>query len=123
MPPVRPSTRKPYLGHGLRDKLAPRMLNSLRWLMEDLREKARVSYKSDDLPALVKVLSTDGTLAMVLYRLMQGSRAAGLGPLEMVFNKLNTVFGSAVIGRGAEFGPGFVLFHSQGVVINGKVRG
>src|SRR6185369_9532517 len=27
------------------------------------------------------------------------------------------------IGRGAEFGPGFVLFHSQGVVINGKVRG
>jgi serine O-acetyltransferase len=99
------------------------MLKSLGMLVEDLREKARVSYNSEDLPALAKVLTTDGTLAMVLYRLMQGSRELGLGPLEMVFNKLNSAFGGAVIGRGADFGPGFVIFHSNGVVINGKVKG
>jgi serine O-acetyltransferase len=99
------------------------MLNALRLLGEDLREKARWCYKSDSPGALVKVLATDGTASMVLYRLMQGSRESHLGPLEMVFNKLNSAFGNCVIGRGAEFGPGFVLFHSNGVVINGKARG
>src|SRR4029079_11171454 len=99
------------------------MFKSLKMLAEDLREKARWNYQDDSLPAIVKVLSTDGTLAMVLYRLMQGSRELGLSPLEMVFNKLNSAFGNAVIGRGAEFGPGFVLFHSNGVVINKAVRG
>jgi serine O-acetyltransferase len=69
------------------------------------------------------VLFTDGTLAMVLYRLMQGARRRGLVPLELVFNKLNSVVGGAIIGRGAEFGPGFVLVHADGVVINGAVRG
>jgi len=99
------------------------MLKSLKMLAEDLREKARWNYQDDSLPAIIKVLSTDGTLAMVLYRLMQGSRELGLSPLEMVFNKLNSAFGNAVIGRGADFGPGFVLFHSNGVVINKSVRG
>ena len=99
------------------------MLNALRLLGEDLREKARWCYKSDSPRAVVKVLATDGTLAMVLYRLMQGSRESHLGALEMVFNKLNSAFGNCVIGRGAEFGAGFVIFHSNGVVINGKARG
>jgi serine O-acetyltransferase len=99
------------------------MLSALRLLREDLREKARWYYSSDSPRALVKVLASDGTLAMVLYRLMQGSRQSHLGPLEMVFNKLNSVLGNCVIGRGADFGPGFVIFHSNGVVINGKARG
>lgn len=99
------------------------MLNSLKMLVEDLRQKARWNYQSDTPAAILKTLSTDGTLAMVLYRLMQGSRESGLAPLEMIFNKLNSAFGGAIIGRGAEFGPGFVLFHSNGVVINNKVKG
>ena len=41
----------------------------------------------------------------------------------MAFNRLNSMFCGCVIGRGAEFGPGFVLIHSNGVVINGGVRG
>src|SRR5205823_4929520 len=41
----------------------------------------------------------------------------------MVFNRLNTTCCGCIIGRGAEFGPGFVLVHSIGVVINGSVRG
>jgi serine O-acetyltransferase len=91
-------------------------------LAGDIREKARLCYASESPGAIAKTLTTDGTLSMVLYRLMQGSRHMGAGPLEMVFNKLNSAFGNCVIGRGAEFGPGFVLFHSNGVVINGKVR-
>jgi serine O-acetyltransferase len=41
----------------------------------------------------------------------------------MVFNKVNVVFGGCVIGRGADFGEGFVLLHSTGTVINSGVRG
>jgi serine O-acetyltransferase len=99
------------------------MLKTLRAIGEDLREKAKWCYESDALPALAKTIATDGTTAMILYRLMQSSRAHGLAPLEMVFNKLNSVFGGCIIGRGAEFGPGFVLIHSDGVVINGSVKG
>jgi serine O-acetyltransferase len=60
---------------------------------------------------------------MVLYRLMQWSGRRRLTPLEMLFNKLNGVLCHCIIGRGAEFGPGFVLIHCGGVVINGSVRG
>lgn len=99
------------------------MLNALRLLREDLREKARWCYQSDAPAAIAKTLATDGTSAMVIYRLMQGARELHLTPLEMAFNKLNNIVNSCVIGRGAEFGPGFVIVHSHGVVINGKVRG
>ena len=99
------------------------MLKTLRTIATDLRQKAKWCYERDDAPAMVKALLTDGTAAMVLYRLMQASREHKLAPLEMVFNKLNAVVGGAIIGRGAEFGPGFVLIHSNGVVINGSVKG
>jgi serine O-acetyltransferase len=89
----------------------------------DLKHKALWCYESDSLVAMVKALLTDGTAAMILYRLMQWSGRHRLIPLEMLFNKMVVVFGGCIIGRGAEFGPGFVLIHSMGVVINGGVRG
>jgi serine O-acetyltransferase len=89
----------------------------------DLRHKAVWCYESESRGALLKVLLTDGTAAMILYRLMQWSRKRGLVPLEMAFNKLNSACCHCVIGRGAEFGPGLVLVHSNGIVINGLVRG
>src|SRR5262245_10064369 len=95
----------------------------LRTLLYDLRRKALWCYESDRWPALLKVLCTDGTAAMVYYRLMQWARRWRLVPLELAFNKLNAVCCNCIIGRGAEFGPGFVLIHSTGVVINGGVTG
>ena len=99
------------------------MPNLLQTIGADLRQKALWCYESDRWPALVKVLLTDGTLAMILYRLMQWSRRWRLFPLELLFNKLNAVLCNCIIGRGAEFGPGLVLIHSTGIVINGRVRG
>lgn len=99
------------------------MPSLLRTICSDLRAKARWCYEDERWPSLVKVLLTDGTAAMVLYRLMQWSRRYRLVPFEMLFNKLNAVCCNCIIGRGAEFGPGFVLIHSTGVVINGRVRG
>jgi serine O-acetyltransferase len=95
----------------------------LTMLRADLRLKALWLYESDSRAALLKTVVTDGTTSMILYRLMQWSGRRRLWLLEMLFNKLNTICGNCIIGRGAEFGPGFVLIHSSGVVINGRVKG
>ena len=99
------------------------MTRTARLIISDLRAKAEWCYESRGAAAVLKVLLTDGTPAMIWYRLMQWARRWRLAPLEMAFNRLNTICCGCIIGRGAEFGPGFVLIHSLGVVINGSVRG
>jgi serine O-acetyltransferase len=91
----------------------------LSLIKTDLRAKAQWLYDGVSAKAILKTLLTDGTFAMISYRLMQASQRCGLTPLAMIFNKLTP----CIIGRGANFGPGFVLIHSQGVVINTGVRG
>jgi serine O-acetyltransferase len=98
-------------------------MSLFRTIVADLRCKALWCYESDRRAALLKVLMTDGTLAMILYRLMQWSHRRRLWPFAMLFNKLNAFWCNCIIGRGADFGPGFVLIHATGVVINGNVRG
>ena len=88
----------------------------------DMRAKARWLYGDDSLRNVVKARLTDGSTAMVLYRWMQWAQRRHLVPLAMLFNKLN-VIGGCIIGRGADFGEGFVLVHSIGVVINTSVKG
>jgi serine O-acetyltransferase len=94
-----------------------------RLVLDDLRAKAQWNYQRVDGKALLKVLATDGTAAMVLYRLMQWAGRRRLSPLALIFNKLNAVLNNCIIGRGAVFGPRFVLIHATGVVINGAVSG
>ncbi len=92
-------------------------------MASDVAAKATWLYGSSDRRARLKALCTDGTFAMLVYRCMQAAHRHGLTPLAMVFNKLNVVLGGCIIGRGADFGPRFVMIHSQGVVINAAVRG
>ena len=98
-------------------------MSLLQTIRVDFRRKAIWCYQSSDWRATVRALCTDGSAAMVLYRLMQWSRRWRLSVLEMIFNKLNVVLCNCIIGRGAEFGPGLVLIHASGIVINGNVRG
>lgn len=99
------------------------MFKTLGLIREDLREKAKWCY-GDNRPAdIMRTLASDGTAAMLVYRAMQASRRHKLGALEMAFNKINTAFLRCIIGRGADFGPGFVLIHADGIVINGRVKG
>ncbi|MGE0442809.1 MAG: serine O-acetyltransferase [Gemmatimonadales bacterium] len=92
-------------------------------LREDLSLKARWCYGSGKgVRKKLRLLFTDATLSMIYYRLQQWSRRHGLTPLEFLFNRLNGVFCNCLIGRGAEFGRGFVMIHSTGVVINRLVR-
>jgi serine O-acetyltransferase len=99
------------------------MLQLLRTIRNDLASKANRRYGASTPRALAKVLLADGTFAMVVYRLMQAAHRQRLGPLAMIFNKINVLFGGCIIGRGADFGEGFVLLHSTGTVINSGVRG
>lgn len=93
-------------------------------IVTDLRLKARWSYGRDrGFRPMLRVLLTDGSMAIVFYRLMQWSRRYHLVPLELVANRLGGIFCNCFIGRGAEFGRGFVLLHADGVVINRLVRG
>lgn len=92
-------------------------------LKADFGAKAEWVYGSRSGRNVLKALAADGSFAMITYRFMQASQRMHLSPLAMMFNKLNVLFGNCVIGRNADFGPGFVLIHSLGVVINGAVRG
>jgi serine O-acetyltransferase len=95
----------------------------LALIRSDVRAKAEWVYGSAAPRNMLKALLTDGTFAMVVYRLMQWCQQRRLTPLAMLFNKLNGCCGRCIIGRNARFGPGFVLIHSLGVVINSSVRG
>lgn len=95
-----------------------------RDIRTDLRLKAIWCYgTSRGIGTVFRLLLTDSTMAMVYYRLMQWARRHRLAPLEMLMNRLNGIFCNCYIGRGAEFGEGFVLVHADGVVINRLVRG
>ncbi|QDT43110.1 Serine acetyltransferase [Gimesia alba] len=89
---------------------------------EDLKAKSEWCYGSSSARTLLKTCLTDGTMAMLWYRLMQWASRWKLFPLAMIFNKCNAIFCQCIIGRGADFGRRFVIIHSQGIVINGSVK-
>lgn len=98
-------------------------MNVFSLVKSDIKAKARWLYGDDSLRSIVKARFTDGTNAMICYRWMQWAQRCHLVPVAMIFNKLTGIVGGCVIGRGADFGPGFVLVHSLGVVINTSVKG
>ena len=93
------------------------------FIAHDIRAKARWLYGDDRARDVLKAFCTDGTFSMICYRCMQWCNHARLHPLTMLFNKMNAWLGNCIIGRGADFGPEFVLIHSTGVVINTGVKG
>ncbi|WP_104987553.1 serine O-acetyltransferase [Sorangium cellulosum] len=95
----------------------------MQLIAADVRQKATWCYGNAQPPTILKTLATDGTAAMILYRCTQAARVHRMPVVEMLLNKATNLVGGCVIGRGADFGPGFVLIHSDGVVINGNVRG
>lgn len=93
-------------------------------LIKDLEAKALWLYGKSDGKRVLKALASDGSLAMVLYRLMSFFAASKLTRLPAAFLcKLNSLLCGIVIGMDARFGEGFVILHSRGIVINGKVTG
>jgi serine O-acetyltransferase len=92
-------------------------------LIADFQHKARCFYQKDDLLSCLRVLCSDGSSAMILYRLSVFFRNLYLAPLAWLCSWFNKVLNGCVIGRRADFGPGFVIMHPAGIVINGGVKG
>lgn len=98
-------------------------MHMFQYIRSDIRAKAQWLYGKTSVRSILKACLTDGTFAMVMYRLMQAAQHYHLTPLAMLCNKANAFFGRCIIGRGAQFGPRLVLVHSYGIVINSAVRG
>lgn len=94
-----------------------------RTIAEDLRRKAAWYEYPETGRSLLRMAFSDGSTAQILYRAMRYCQTHGLKPFALILYRLNAAIGHAVIGRDAEFGPGFVILHSFGIVINSSVRG
>lgn len=92
-------------------------------LLADLRAKQALYSKYGQECSLLKAVLADGTLANALYRAQSALSRWRLAPLALLPHWLNKLLNGCVIGVRAEFGPGFVLIHPVGVVINSSTRG
>jgi serine O-acetyltransferase len=92
-------------------------------LLSDLRAKQRLYQQYGGPCSLLKAVLADGTLANLLYRLQGVFVRWRLAPLALLPHWVNKWLNGCVIGVKAQFGPGFVLVHPVGVVINSAVRG
>jgi serine O-acetyltransferase len=93
-------------------------------IIDDFKAKAQWLYGTQKTAHVFRALLSDASLSMMLYRSMTffGSHTM-TKPIAAVLQKVNAIICGAVIGRGAKFGRGFVILHSVGIVINGKVKG
>jgi serine O-acetyltransferase len=99
------------------------MFHLLRLLKADMIHKARW-YDLPPCPrSILRMYLSDGSSAQILYRAMRFCQTHRLKVVAAILYRLNGIIGHAVIGRGADFGPGFVILHSIGIVINSQVRG
>lgn len=92
-------------------------------LRADLRAKQALYSEFGPPCGALKAIVADGTIANVLYRLAQSAVRWHLAPVALVLHWLNKWINGCVIGIKADFGPGLVLVHPIGVVINSMVRG
>ncbi len=91
--------------------------------LADLRSKQALYAQYGEPCSLLRAFFTDGTSANALYRVQALLARSGLAPLALLPHWFNKVLNGCVIGVRAQFGPGLVLIHPVGVVINSAVRG
>ena len=89
----------------------------------DLKRKQRLHTGSGLPPSMLKVFFSDGTSATCLYRGMNWCVRHRLMPLAFILQLINKWMNQCVIGLRAEFGPGLVLAHPVGIIVNSRVRG
>jgi serine O-acetyltransferase len=92
-------------------------------IIDDLKFKAECYYGKTSSRHVLQVLLTDGTSAVVLYRLAKFFQKISLGIIGWYLLEINKLLHGCVIGRSAAFGKGLVLMHPIGVIINGAVQG
>ncbi|WP_303554032.1 MULTISPECIES: serine O-acetyltransferase [unclassified Agarivorans] len=92
-------------------------------LKADFRRKQEIFKEDGADVSMLRIVMADGSSANILYRCMRWFATHRLGLVAYFFQCLNKYINGCVIGSGAEFGPGFVIMHPVGIVINSKVQG
>jgi serine O-acetyltransferase len=92
-------------------------------LLADLKAKQALYAEYEAPVSLLRIVLTDGTVATMLYRLMNWMARHRLLPAALFVHLINKWMNGCVIGVRSEFGPGLVLIHPIGIVINSRVRG
>ena len=95
------------------------MLENVR---EDLRHKLMLRGLPPSLASYVRICGSEGSFAQLVYRATRFCQTRGLGLPAFFLYRVNAFLGHVVIGRDADIGPGFVLLHSSGTVINTHVK-
>jgi len=91
-------------------------------LAVDLRHKAQIYELPPTRGSILRMLVNDGSAAQLMFRAMSFCQTHHMKILAAFFYRLNAFLTNATIGRNADIGPGFVILHSVGVVINTNVR-
>lgn len=93
-------------------------------IISDLYAKAEWLYGDRSLIKVIRAAMSDATFCMLIYRSMSLCDKFALTKFfAMILSKVNAILCGAVIGKSAQFGSGFVILHSVGVVVNTRVRG
>lgn len=93
-------------------------------LLSDIKAKSIWLYGDASPKKILRAALSDASLCMLLYRAMNVcDKYIFTKIIAMVLCKVNAIVCGAVIGKSAQFGRGFVILHSVGVVINTRVRG
>src|SRR5438045_3653617 len=91
-------------------------------IREDLRRKAEWYGLPPGIRSTLRMCFSDGTVAQLVYRAARFCQTHHLKPLAVILYRFNALVSNVIVGRGAAFGPGFVILHSFGIVINSSVR-
>ena len=87
----------------------------------DLVRKAQWYGLAPSAKSVLRMMFSDGSSAQIIYRFMQYCKLRHLGFLALFLYRLNARLSGATIGRGAQIGPGLVMLHSYGIVVNTSV--
>ena len=90
-------------------------------LHSDLRRKAEWYDLPDGFKSILRMVFSDGSFSQIIYRAMRFCQTHSLKPIAYLLYRMNVILYGAVIGRGAQFGEGFVLLHTVGIVVNSEV--
>lgn len=91
--------------------------------IEDLKYKIKCYYGEYSPNNLFRILRTDGTSAMFIYRVSQFLRNNHMSIFSVFFCSINRIMNGCWIGRNANFDSGFVIMHPYGIVINSDIKG
>lgn len=100
------------------------MSDTIHLIKSDIKRKQQIFFEDGAELSFLRTCITDGTSANILYRLaFRCAKSKILSPLALLLQHVNRVYNGCMIGVKAEFGPGFVIMHPIGLVINSKVKG